>query len=1232
MLSLKKRERTGSRIPLIAWLSPVLMFALLLAGNISMWRHTANISDDLARNQSLNTAEQVALRLENLLQERTNDIALLAGLWSSYPEAERTERFLADATKIIEQEEAYHVINYVDGQSIIRVSAPMGKRPELIGLDLKTLPGREALHQKVRNSGTPMASPPMTLTTGRLGTVIWFPIPEGRDDTASADGMMAGTFHLDEIIRRAVTDSASDEFWVRIEFEGTQLHSAEAPEVNSAQRMETLGATKDFTILGRLWSVSVQPQVESAFARLPRANALRFGINVVLSLLASGLLGLAIVAISRVRKSKQRSQESKARLRDIFEAAENVSFIMTDLAGKEAHILEFSPGAEHIFGYSREEVIGKPVAMLHTPEDVARFPEVFEAIREEKTGFKGESTLVRKSGEQFPALLTTHPISDDRGDVSAAISVSFDISGRVRAEQALHESEERFRRAVLESPFPTMLHAEDGEVITINEAWIEITGYSKENISTITDWTEKAYGERKALVKSGIDQLYSMDRRIDEGEYAIMTSSGEERTWHFHSAPLGKLPDGRRLVLSIAADITEQKRAAEALRESEDRLSKTLLAANDGMWDWDLTTGGVYFDPRYYEMAGYEVDEFPHQLEEFQKRVHPDDIEHVMGQAQKHLEGEIDRFLVEFRFKKKDGDWLWIMGRGVIVERDKDGVPLRFVGTHTDITKRKRAEQALRESEERFRKVFEEGPLGMAVLSPDDRFIRANAALCSMTGYTEEELIGTKYLNITHAEDVDVGKQQAQQLLSGEIPSLQTEKRYITKEGKTLWINLTASFVRDDEGNPLYKLTMVEDITDRKRAEDEIQQRVRELTALNNLGRRVGATLSLEQVVKAALEEITEPVNPDLALLFLREGDELILQGTSPKGTPYAHQETPVHIVGECLCGLAVSERSTLYSTDIHSDPRCTWKECKEAGLRSFAALPMQSGDEIIGVLGLASAEERDFGAQDTFLEAMIAQITSGLQNAILHKQIQRHAEELEQRVAERTAELAAKNRELETFTYSVSHDLKAPLRGIDGYSRLLLEDHLDQLDEEGRMFLRTIRRATDRMHQLIEDLLTYSRLERRSLTTGRIDPQALVESLIAERAEEIEERGVRVTVDVPCAHVLADAEGLTQALRNLLENALKFTHETSEPQIEIGGRETEKSCILWVRDNGIGFDMKYHNRIFKIFERLHRQEDYPGTGVGLAIVHKALERIGGRTWAESKQGEGATFYLEIPR
>ena len=239
---------------------------------------------------------------------------------------------------------------------------------------------------------------------------------------------------------------------------------------------------------------------------------------------------------------------------------------------------------------------------------------------------------------------------------------------------------------------------------------------------------------------------------------------------------------------------------------------------------------------------------------------------------------------------------------------------------------------------------------------------------------------------------------------------------------------------------------------------------------------------------------------------------------------------------------------------------------------------------------------------------------------------------ELETRIEARTAALNAKSRELESFAYSVAHDLKAPLRGIDGYSRILLEDYARSLDSEGRAFLQTIQNSTDEMNELIDDLLAYSRLERRELKSDRIEVAMIVNSLVEEKRREATERTVDFVVDVNGATIVADASGLAQSLRNYLDNAIKFTGKVPEPRIEVGSKENGETCLLWVRDNGIGFDMKYHDRIFEIFQRLNVTEDYPGTGIGLAIVRKAMERMGGRAWAKSEPGHGATFYLEIPK
>jgi PAS domain S-box-containing protein len=239
---------------------------------------------------------------------------------------------------------------------------------------------------------------------------------------------------------------------------------------------------------------------------------------------------------------------------------------------------------------------------------------------------------------------------------------------------------------------------------------------------------------------------------------------------------------------------------------------------------------------------------------------------------------------------------------------------------------------------------------------------------------------------------------------------------------------------------------------------------------------------------------------------------------------------------------------------------------------------------------------------------------------------------ELEQRVTQRTTQIAAINAELETFTYSVSHDLKAPLRGIDGYSRLLLEDHLQQLDEEGRLFLQNVRQGVAQMGQLIEDLLAYSRMERRNLRGVALNVCDLLTRIIDERTAEIDARHGRMKMNVDSqALVFADPDGLAMVLRNLLDNALKFSRPDTPPLITITAETGEQSLILAIQDNGIGFDMQFHDRIFEIFQRLQRAEDYPGTGIGLAIVRKAMQRMGGRIWAQSVRGEGTTFFVELP-
>lgn len=238
---------------------------------------------------------------------------------------------------------------------------------------------------------------------------------------------------------------------------------------------------------------------------------------------------------------------------------------------------------------------------------------------------------------------------------------------------------------------------------------------------------------------------------------------------------------------------------------------------------------------------------------------------------------------------------------------------------------------------------------------------------------------------------------------------------------------------------------------------------------------------------------------------------------------------------------------------------------------------------------------------------------------------------ELERQVEQRTAQLAALNQELEAFSYSVSHDLKAPLRGVTGYSQLLERKYLDKLDNEGRLFLANIQRGLKEMQQLIDGLLAYSRMERQEMKLQGVTLAPLVESVLTGFQSQLTSAGVQLEVKIPPLEVKADPEGLRLVLRNLIDNAIKFSRDSKPPRLTLTARRDGELVLLRVEDNGIGFEQKLAERIFKMFSRLAREDEFPGTGVGMALVRKAVERMSGRIWVESAPGEGATFFLEIP-
>jgi signal transduction histidine kinase len=301
------------------------------------------------------------------------------------------------------------------------------------------------------------------------------------------------------------------------------------------------------------------------------------------------------------------------------------------------------------------------------------------------------------------------------------------------------------------------------------------------------------------------------------------------------------------------------------------------------------------------------------------------------------------------------------------------------------------------------------------------------------------------------------------------------------------------------------------------------------------------------------------------------------------------------------------------------------------SGVHVYMVMPMIAGGELIGALSFGGETAHFPDVQMAIGREVATQLAIAVAQGRLYARIKHHANELEQRVSERTAELETANKELDAFSYSVSHDLRAPLRAVDGYARMLEEDYAGKLDVEGKRLLGVVRSNSRKMGQLIDELLAFSRLGRAPLQTRAVPMDPLVQQVIEELRAEASGRRIEFSV-ASLGAVEADPALLKQALANLVSNAIKFTRDKDPAVVEIGCRSTGNGdgAVYYVKDNGAGFEMKYYDKLFGVFQRLHSTSEYPGTGVGLAIVQRVIHRHGGKVWAEAAPGEGATFYFTL--
>ncbi|OGO14108.1 MAG: hypothetical protein A2Z66_04445 [Chloroflexi bacterium RBG_13_66_10] len=444
------------------------------------------------------------------------------------------------------------------------------------------------------------------------------------------------------------------------------------------------------------------------------------------------------------------------------------------------------------------------------------------------------------------------------------------------------------------------------------------------------------------------------------------------------------------------------------------------------------------------------------------------------------------------------------------------------------------------------------------------------------------------------------------------------------------------SFLEKVAGDLAYGVLSVRTREAREAAETALRRSAERLSNLHRIDQSILAAGSLEAIAQAAVAEVRRMTSACRAGLVLfdpdaREGVFMAVDMAAARTSVGKGLRLPL----AALDPDGTVRRGEVYHVKDLASPgkHGTLAEALfDEGVREYVRVPLMAEGSVLGALSVGGERPSSFGAEAiSILREVADQLAVALRQAQLHDQVRLHAEELEERVRRRTVELQEINAELEAFAHTVSHDLRAPLRAMQGFAVALLEDVGGRLGEEGSEYARRIRSAAERMDRLILDLLAYSRLSRVELRPRPVSLDRLLAAAVEQLEADILEKGAQIHVDEPLPNVLGQREILLQVLVNLLSNALKFVPPGTIPQVRVWAESRHRTIRLWVEDNGIGIAPEHHERIFGVFERLHGQEAYPGTGVGLAIVRKAVTRLGGRVGLESEVGTGSRFWFELP-
>jgi PAS domain S-box-containing protein len=790
---------------------------------------------------------------------------------------------------------------------------------------------------------------------------------------------------------------------------------------------------------------------------------------------------------------------------------------------------------------------------------------------------------------------------------------------------------------VLESVRDAVLAVDvrSGRIVLWNAAASRIFGYSSSE-ALAHNWTVIVPERLKAKCTAGMARYRDTGHGSYIDSHAVLElpavrKGGEEITIEIALSPIETVRDLEgdkgRFVLAVVRDVTGRKDVERAIKESEARFRSLVQNTSDIITLLEADGTVRYISPAIESMTGYKPEE-QIGIKAF-GAVHPEDRERASSIFAEVLKRPGLHPPLEFRVPHKDGSWRHVEH---IVNNLLDDPAVRgVVVTSRDITERKQAEVRIQEADLRYRALVEHIP---AIVYIED--VETHATLYDsphievMLGYPADTCKKDPHYWAKVLHPQDRSRVMAAEVAATEHGEFKLEYRVLASDGHVVWLRDEAKIILDEEDRPRFWQGVIFDITERKRAEEEarrlnesLEQRVAERTvrlraALTKLEERERGLRESERRFKQLFEN-----SADALFVHDEQGRFVDCNAEACRALGYPREELLQLSVADVAVRLISEDErqekrgTTLWERAMQGEPgRIVGFEENELRHKDGTIFPVEVG------VGAIEYEGR---------QLIFASVRDTTERKRAEEELRRLNDELEQRVRQRTAQLEAFNSELEAFSYSVSHDLRAPLRAIDGFSQILLEDYKDRLDEEARGYLRRTKDASQRMGQLIDDLLDLSRMTRGEMSRERVDLSALARKIVDELRRVQPERQVEAAIEQGLV-ANGDARLLRVVLENLLGNAWKFTRDQPHPRIEFGSLEYERTLTYFVRDNGVGFEMAYSDKLFGAFQRLHRMSEFEGTGIGLATVQRIINRHGGRVWARSEVGKGATFFFTLQR